>query len=103
MSEIQWGIIAALVCLVVFLSVRLRDVQAQRPEYEAKCKEQFLELQIAYVKRYESHELATSGRIERLKVLMQEQKALQDFREGLREQRLADVEALLKRRLRPQS
>ena len=95
------GWIIAVLCLMLFgCLVKMWQAKQERPLYRAECQEKFMELQVQFAKAIEAHELQVSAAIAKLEVRHTETQRLRDKRDADRDRRLADMELVLKTRLR---
>lgn len=97
---LQGGIIAALALLALYLFSRLRQAELDRPIYRAECQQKLMEMQIRWSEANEIYQDSVESRLKALHDLMDEKQRLMDQREAVRDRRLADMELVLKTRLR---
>ncbi len=97
----QSWIIAGLSLALVFCFARLRTAAEQdRAWYAAKCQQDVMAIKVQFDKVIEADKYIVSAKIAELSVQMSETKRLWDERERARERRIADMETVLKTRLR---
>lgn len=99
MTPSGW-IIAALVLCVAFLAGYWRRTVTERPVWEALCQVKVEEIRAEFALSRKDHEAAVTGRIEAMRTLMLETQRLRDRRDAERDQQLADIQLVLKTRLR---
>ncbi len=97
----QSWIIAGLSFALVICFLKLRTAAEQDREwYASKCQQDVMAIKVQFDKAIEADKYIVSAKIAELSVQMSETKRLWDERERARERRIADMELVLKTRLR---
>ncbi len=98
--DTQGWVIATLVVAVAFIAGYWRRVVTERPVWDALCKVKVEEIRAEFAQSHKDHEAATSGRIEAMRTLMLETQRLRDRKDAERDQKLEDIERVLRTKLR---
>ncbi len=96
------SIIAASLCVVVSF-VQWRRASAHREEYCAQQQERFMLLQTRCIELSDAQKLHLSSEIERLRTYVEEVRAYREMRDRARDQRLENLELVVRtmRRVQP--